>query len=208
MKLAISGKMASGKDTAADYLVSQYKFIKTPFAKGLKMIAMNEFKCTYEEVYQTKPDHVRKALQLIGRAGTTYDSLVWVNRTLEDIRGLEIMYKKNDFVVSDLRFKVEAEKLKEEGFTLIRVERDVKLRSLFGISNTDDISETDLDDYKLFDYVIDNNGTLDELHDKLDNIITGLENEKSGKDSQTVTNKTDDTNDKRPPEHSNQVKTT
>ena len=60
-----------------------------------------------------------------------------------------------DCLISDVRFKSEVKGVKEKGGIVIRVNKDDA-----GAGNH--ISETELDDY-IFEYVIDNNGTLEDL---------------------------------------------
>lgn len=58
-------------------------------------------------------------------------------------------------LISDVRFKSEVKGVKEKGGIVIRINKDDA-----GAGNH--ISETELDDY-IFEYVIDNNGTLEDL---------------------------------------------
>ena len=165
MKFAISGKSRSGKDTIADYL-TKYGFTKYSFAKPLKEMAISCFGCTSDEVYNTKPSNVRNCLISLGKAGRDYDLNFWVNKCLSKIEKDELA------VISDLRYLNEAEILKKNGFILIRVNRDVEDRRQYGISNTEDLSETELDNYDKFDYIIDNIGlTKKELFDIVDDIF-------------------------------------
>lgn len=53
MILAIGGKLESGKDTFADYLVKNYKFTKLAFADNLKRCCMEAFGLSYEQCYTT-----------------------------------------------------------------------------------------------------------------------------------------------------------
>lgn len=94
-----------------------------------------------------------------------------------------------NWIITDLRFPNEAQAIKEKGGILIRVNRLVELRFpeiWDSFQSQDDIdswydylesthkyniiyneSETALDDYKDWDYVIHNNGTIEDLIEKI-----------------------------------------
>lgn len=72
--------------------------------------------------------------------------------------------KYPNWVISDVRFPNEAEAIKDRGGILIRVERNT------GNTEIHD-SEIALDDYKDWNYVIDNNGTIEELIEKVKEIL-------------------------------------
>jgi hypothetical protein len=64
---------------------------------------------------------------------------------------------KQKWIVTDVRFKNEAEFIKKNGGVLIRVEGDPSgLRARMPLDKQQHISETDLDDYADFDLVIQN----------------------------------------------------
>ena len=66
-------------------------------------------------------------------------------------------YQDSDFwIVSDVRYKNEADELLSRGALLIRVERPV-------LSEDTHQSEVDLDSYDKFSYIIENDGTLEDL---------------------------------------------
>ena len=99
----------------------------------------------------------------------------WVNALFADYKGkynqTESGLRRTDegliypnWIITDCRFPNEAEAINGKGGILIRVERAVD-----GIPSTHP-SETSLDNYK-FDYVIDNNGSIEELIEKVAKII-------------------------------------
>ena len=62
----------------------------------------------------------------------------------------------------------EAEVFKAAGAVLIRVEASFETRSKRGIiTNTNDSTEVELDNYQGFDYILDNNGDYEELKKKI-----------------------------------------
>lgn len=96
--------------------------------------------------------------------GTTKRSVhqnYWVDQAILKINAMSKDFK--DFYISDLRYKSEASRMKEEfgnQFIAVRVNR-------FNFSSSDDASERDMDDYQ-FDYVIDNNLDIPDLQRKVD----------------------------------------
>ncbi len=161
MKIAISGKMLAGKDFIAAKLIKKYKFERRAFADALKNDLLKIFNVT-------KENHInaREILQLYGKVGRIVDPLWWVNKALENI-------DNKDIVVTDLRFKNEANELKKRGFHIVRIRSSRETRAFRGtLSNENDISETDMDDYK-FDYNLENENTTTErnLNDQIEGMV-------------------------------------
>jgi len=77
----------------------------------------------------------------------------------------------SNVIISDLRYLNEAERGKSEGGILVRINSD-------RANIIDHESETELDDYEDFDFVIDNSGTIEELTEMVDEIgnVIGLWN--------------------------------
>ena len=161
MKIALSGKMRSGKDTIGDYLVDNHNFNKYSFAKSLKKIGNHVFGFTKES------ENGRMLLQELGKFGRLVDENFWVERTLDEIQDT----LSDNIVITDMRFENEAEHLKREGFILIRINAPHEDCVARGASCTFDISEIDLDNYDDFDYIINNDGSLEELYKKIDKVI-------------------------------------
>lgn len=84
--------------------------------------------------------------------------MIWINSLFSD-------YKLCDkWIVTDVRMVNEAEEIKKRGGTLIRINRGTP-------SGEEHSSETQLDGYQGFDHVIDNNGSIEELIEKLKAIL-------------------------------------
>lgn len=80
-------------------------------------------------------------------------------------------YENSDFwIVSDVRYKNEAEELLKRNAILIRVNRK-------GIETDSHISEVDLDDFDKFDFVLNNDSDLEGLFIKCKGIYNLLQNE-------------------------------
>lgn len=93
---------------------------------------------------------VRELLQKFGTAirNEVCDDF-WVKACLKDYE------KWDNWIISDVRFKSEAKGIKDLDGIILRVNRE-------GAGAGNHISEIDLDDYQ-FDYVIDNNGSMEDL---------------------------------------------
>lgn len=101
----------------------------------------------------------RELLQRLGEAVRRgVDENFWVHSLLVEYNNSDI------WIISDVRYKNEADEIKRRGGILIRINRD-------DLNKNDHISETDLDDYENFDCVIDNNGTLEDLFNKIEREI-------------------------------------
>lgn len=75
-------------------------------------------------------------------------------------------------IITDVRFKNEAEEIKKRGGIMIRIENPKQPKQLY-LYSTPHPSETDLDDYK-FDVVIQNTGSIAELSNKAIALVNSL----------------------------------
>ena len=122
----------------------------------------------------------RLLLQLLGtEAGRQIiHPNIWLNALFADYKpysysqkicmGHDAMVHKGDlfpnWIITDCRFPNEAQAIKDRGGVVIRVKRDVC--GIRDIKKDLHPSETALDDYE-FDHVIDNNGSIEELVEKV-----------------------------------------
>jgi hypothetical protein len=166
MIIGISGYAGSGKDEVANAILRCNPFWDIKRYSGkLKQVAeiltgetdweSQEFKQSYLKWEMTG----RQFLQKLG-TDAIRDHLhpdTWVNALMKD-------YKPNsNWIIPDVRFLNEAEAIKERGGIIIRVDR--------GSPANSHKSETILDNYR-FDFIISNNGTIDELSDVVKSILT------------------------------------
>lgn len=167
MIVGVSGKAQAGKDTVGNILVAKYGFTRVASADALKRIARNIF--GWDAV---KDDKGRRFLQDLAMAVRGYNQDYWINLTLQDIKRHTALNGKEapNFVVTDVRFLNEVEYLKNNGALLIRVNRP-------GIKLLDHVSETELDNYEGFNFVIENSKTISELEQDIDFIYSRLRNE-------------------------------
>ena len=169
--IGISGKIGSGKDLLSEkifaYLASkQIKYEHLKFAAGLKQVASILTGGDLEDQYSDQGKE-----KMIDELGMTNGTLQQILGTIlrenlhPDIWIFQVLrfVKENAdtvCVISDCRFKNEANLVKENGGVIIRLNRQNR-----NIGNRDPnhISETDLDTYEDFDLVIDNDGIVDEM---------------------------------------------
>jgi hypothetical protein len=74
-----------------------------------------------------------------------------------------VIARDHMFLIPDLRYKNEAKRIKERGGILVRINRG----NLPPIEDPSHISEVDLDNWEDWDYVIDNNGSLEDFKQKI-----------------------------------------
>lgn len=165
MRLAFAGQSRAGKDTAIDYLMTKAdRPVKLHVAGGVYSTA--RFMLNEQIIDNTDPK-MRKLLQDIGSAGRNYSEDFWVNKLVEDIYLAELQRYENIFITG-IRYPNEVAKLRELGFRVVYITRDVGLRVNDGASHMAHHSETSLTPYD-FDAkdIITNNGTLEEFYDKI-----------------------------------------
>lgn len=183
--IAFSGKMGVGKTTAANLLNNQYKYTKISFAQDLRDCAKVFF--DFQDMDFKHPDRKNAPFKsrlrdriypwtprefLIGLGGFVrfYDKEYWLQAVLDDIKEKP----KAFYALDDLRFTNEADALKKAGFVLVRINRYEK-DNPYGAPQ-DIPSETDLDNYKGFDYVIHDceNTSVERLRTRLTQIVDDL----------------------------------
>ena len=126
----------------------------------------------------------RLMLQLLGtEAGREIiHPNIWVNALFADYKSYNILKEPIDgfrekftildskypnWIITDVRFPNEAQAIKDRGGILIRIEREDLNNFTKKFPDTVHESEIALDDYKDWDYVIDNNGSLKDLVEKV-----------------------------------------
>lgn len=157
--VGLSGAAGSGKDyIAKEYFCKKLNFKNFSLAWHFKVEAYSQGLGTYDEIFNTKPPHIRTLLQIMGtelgrdRFGDDW----WTNMTLCWIRHLHQEYDINKWVIPDIRFPNELSAIKSCGGEVWRVISDVEGRSLTDTAKTH-ASETSLeDDSENFDGVIYN----------------------------------------------------
>ncbi len=174
MKIALVGKMRSGKDSVAKFFIDNANAKQIAFGDEIKKVAREYFP---EIVAKGKP---RKLYQVIGQIFRSFDPDIWVKGLDKNMRIAYVKGARN-FVVTDVRQLNEYEYLKREGFTVIKVEADDELRKERIAKSGDTFepadfyheTETTVNDIP-YDYLITNNTTLEDLNEQIQFIYDEL----------------------------------
>ena len=168
--ILIGGKARSGKDTLADFLTENLekqgkKVCKIQVCQYIKYYAMKYFGWNGEE--ETKPRDllIELGTEIIRKK---IDPDFHIDRLIQDIKVLSYFY--DTFVVSDIRFPVEIEKPKKE-FDNVTTIKMIRNSDELNDAQKSHVTETGLDSFNSFDYVIENEGSLEELKEKAMKIV-------------------------------------
>ncbi len=184
MLIGLLARRTYGKDTIADYLVKNYGYQKVPLASPLKEACRILFNFDDEQLYGSQKETIdpnwgiapRQVFQYLGTDVLRND----ISKIIPDIKdnfwinNVKIQYKKalkqnpnTKFVISDVRFQNEVDIIQKLGGKVVKIERDLN------INDTTDTheSEKSIDFINNYDILVENNGTLDELYMKVDELV-------------------------------------
>lgn len=168
--ILLCGKARCGKDTVMSYLKDKYesnnkKVINLQFSSYIKEYAKRI--SDWDGSDETKP---RELLQVLGTdiIRNKIDNLFFINRIIDDIKVYKYFF--DIIIISDVRFPIEIEEIKKNfnNVVSIHINRDDS-------NNLTDkeklhITEVALDNYNNYDYVINNNSSVQELYSKIDEL--------------------------------------
>ena len=163
--ILLSGKARSGKDTAAEVIIKNYNGLPFAFADDVKNIAYKYFGW-----YGEKDELGRKLLQDIGTTGRNYNRDIWADKVVTKIQWWTWQSSDNHLaVVTDTRYPNEIQRIKHEfsDVVTIRITRD-------SVEKLKHPSETALDQWTDWDYLVENNGSLEEFQKKILEIMEGI----------------------------------
>lgn len=174
------GRAGSGKTSCAEYLMKK-GYITANFAYPVYGIAYDYFNMSREI-------KDRKLLQIIGTdAGRYLNDNVWVERFVFDIMIVEktrqlLNMPKVAFVNCDTRFLNEHKTLRRSGWLgiYLDVNDDIRIKRLQSRDNTAQLdtlqhsSETALDEFKHELIWIDASGSLQEMYDNLEVVLSNV----------------------------------
>jgi hypothetical protein len=193
LTIGLAGQLGCGKDTAADYLCDRLNltgehghWIRKGFAHAVKKVFMDTFQVDWEFVENWKrirepPEgfskNVRESLIFIGDGFRQIQPNIWIDIAFRDLRYHQI--------ISDVRYLNEVNRIRAEGGLNILMwrpghENDIKNDSeqqlmpfVNRLCELDPIPEGLLDpDLDMpFDMFIVNNGTVEDLYAKVDELI-------------------------------------
>jgi hypothetical protein len=181
--IALSGKIGSGKDTAAEYIIQccledkeTVKHLK--FTDAIKKVTAIMTSTSQADQY-TLEGKGKLILSLGITIGDFQEKIgtvaqehinpnIWVDAVMKQMTDEYCVY-----VISDCHFKNEARQIQELGGIVIRLNRSEHLidPKLMAGRNPNHVSETDLDDYDNFDFVYQNDGTIEDLKEAIKNFL-------------------------------------
>jgi hypothetical protein len=166
MIIGLSGYAQVGKDTVAQILVEDYGYTRIGFADTIKkaaylldpIITLDGVRLAHAvdrygwDGAKQVPE-VRRILQVLGSeiGRDLIDPQIWVELTMHSV------HQDDKIVISDVRFRNEAEEIKWKHGEIWRISRIQK-----GAPVNVHRSETDMDSWD-FDEYVSNNGSIDNL---------------------------------------------
>ncbi len=164
--IVFSGKQFSGKDTVAKILLEKFhSFKRIGIADAIKLMYSDKTGLSIEEIEKNKSKY-RQDLIDLGDWGRAQDPDFWLNSIIE--------YPGNT-IVTDIRVKHELDLFKSYGAFTVRVEASLEARARRGVlTSVNDATETQLDNIKDWDYLINNDGNYDELLKNIDDLIKSI----------------------------------
>jgi len=184
MIIGISGYQSSGKDTVADYLVKEYGFVKLSFASALKDIVAIIFGWSREKLEGLTVEDRKWREEIDEKWAKTLSIPILTPRYVLQHLGTEVfrnhfhpdiwtkiienqLFLYRNVVISDCRFVNEIEMIKNNGGQIIQVHRD----SLGVIENANMHRSESEWIHCHCDWIIKNDGTIEELHKQIYKIM-------------------------------------
>ena len=192
MLVGFGFKANSGKGTCADLLVKHYEFKPVSFADAIKRASMKMFGFTEEQTFTQEGKKTVdpfwgitpvQAFQWVGTecfretfGDLMVDAGIWSEEGAQDFwikalqKRLESRLLTENFVLEDVRFPNEAKWIKNMGGVLIRVDRKDQNELDIG-RDREHLSETSLEGYEGWDFVIHNDSTIENMKKQLTKIM-------------------------------------
>lgn len=172
--IGIAGRARSGKDTVADFIISRTGACKYSFAEPLKKmllpLGIDMSDLYWQENKETViPDFNASPRRLMQTLGTE-----WGRQLIHPDLWLNLAHQKleqcvDGMVVSDVRFENEATWVRNQGGVIIHVRRD---SAPFVEKHT---SEHGIMMYHAKDYLLNNDGTLEDLRTQVIQLLILLQ---------------------------------
>lgn len=164
--IIFSGKQYSGKDTAAKIMLEDMPdFKRCAMGDIIKLTYGEQHNLTYDEIEQNKAKY-RQGLISLGNWGREQDPDYWLKKIIE---------QNGNIVVTDVRVPHEYEVFKNANAISIRIEASRENRLRRGeLVGENDITETGLDNVTDWDYIVDNNGSYEQLKKQIKKIIAEI----------------------------------
>jgi len=168
----ICGKARHGKDTIAEmirksYANEKYDVLNLQYSSYIKEYAKKI--SNWDGSEETKP---RELLQQLGTSviRDKIDEAFFVKKIVDDIKVYSYFF--DILTISDARFKIEVD-TPRENFDNVVVIHVIRPNFDNGLTEEQKMhrTEIDLDDYENYDYTVMNDGTLEDLEEKVLEIV-------------------------------------
>jgi len=172
--IGLCGSKSSGKDTVASHLIRRHGFYRMAFATPLKDVCATLFLLSEDQCHdpsqkeETDPRWGLSPRRLFQMVGTDWVRAwrqdFWVDRMRMDIEASRIHYPR--IVVADVRFENEKNLIESMGGIVIGITRDSCQEKEDQHPSETECKQllTDLD-------TIRNDGSIEELYDRVDSIL-------------------------------------
>lgn len=158
LRIAFAAKQRAGKDSAAAFILSINKGTIKKFADPL-------YELTYF-IQKRLGFPKEKDRWLLQTLGTDYarkrNPNIWIDKLFDSLPDTN-----EAILITDARFHNEFEACKKHGFMLVKIQASDQVRQLRGADKRAHASEVDMDEYTDYDYIIDNNGSLEFMQHQL-----------------------------------------
>ena len=167
-----AGKANSGKDTTCE-LINNY--VKLKNLKSVNLQFSSYIKMYAKEITNWNGNDDTKPRSLLQELGTdvirkNINEDFFINRIIEDIKVYS--YYFDVITISDARFPKELDSIKNnfKDVYKINIKRPNFENNLNDVQRSH-VTETALDNYNDYDYVVVNDGTINDLNDKIKQIV-------------------------------------
>lgn len=181
----LSGKINSGKSTAAKYIVNQFNYSKTAFAEHLKntlytFLQSQNINISLEDFYTEEGKDKIIPLRFPNNLPSTVrGSMQWWGELMKEQLGdnfwIKYVIKKiqdssSNYIIEDARFEYEITQIRD---SLLQFNYNIFTINIVSSrsKNNNHISETHLDNYNKFDFTIYNDNSLEDLYNNINNIL-------------------------------------
>ena len=200
IKIALTGKMRSGKSTVAEILWLDYDLTRRSFGGALKYYADKMFEgseaypieveeygepCPFDGKRDTRIKKPRKLYQDFGQTMRQLDEDIWIRHVEQAIEVDKLFPDYKGVVIDDLRQPNEYKWAKANGFTIIRVNarEDFRIQRAFNSGDKFDLNSLEHDteqhvDSFAVDYEINNDSGREALRRKVGEILAEIKSEK------------------------------
>lgn len=161
--ITISGKQFCGKDTVAGILLENLpEFGRIGLGDAIKREYSRRIGIAVEEIEKNKSFH-REGLIKLGNEGRAISDDYWLKAVINT---------PGNIIVPDVRMPFEAKTFKEAGAFMIRVEASAQVRGKRApLTNSNDYTETALDDFDGWNFIVKNEGTLEDLKEQCKQLV-------------------------------------